>query len=87
METKQRLNKNNNNNNKKTKNKKTPTNKNPKPNPFAFNSLIILKSEPIAIFCLVTETKRLTFREIPGDYSTTGAVDYTAVIFSPILSL
>ena len=37
---------------------------------------------PIAIFCLVTETKGQTFRGIHGFYSTSGAVDYTAVIFS-----
>ena len=39
---------------------------------------IILESASIAIFCLVTETKGQTFREIPGFYSTSG---YTAVTF------
>jgi len=40
---------------------------------------IILESAPIAIFCLVTETKGQTFRKIPGFYFTSG---YTAMIFS-----
>ena len=39
-------------------------------------------SKLIAIFCLVTETKGQMFRAIPGFYSTSGAVDYTAVILS-----
>ena len=43
---------------------------------------IILESAPRnTIFCLFTETKWQTFRRIPGFYSTSGAVDYTAVIF------
>ena len=42
---------------------------------------IILESAPIAIFCLVTETKGQMFRGIPGFYSTSGVVDYTVVIF------
>ena len=33
------------------------------------------------ILCLFTETKWQTFRGIPGFYSTSGAVGYTAVIF------
>ena len=33
------------------------------------------------LFCLVAETKGPTFRGIPGFYSISGAVDYTAVIF------
>ena len=37
---------------------------------------------PIAIFCLVTETKGQTFHWIPGFYSTSGVVNYTTVIFS-----
>ena len=50
---------------------------------FILNRLgIILESAPIAIFCLVTETKGQTFRGIPGLFSTSGVVDYTAVIFS-----
>ena len=40
---------------------------------------IILESAPIAIFCLVTETKGQTFRGIPGFYSTSGT---TAVAFT-----
>ena len=36
----------------------------------------------IAIFCRVTETWEQTSRGIPGFYSTSGAVDYTAVVFS-----
>ena len=43
---------------------------------------IILESAPIAIFCLVAETKGQTFRGTPGFYSTSGVVDYTAVISS-----
>ena len=43
---------------------------------------IILESAPTAIFCLVTEIKGQTFRGILGFYSTSGVVDYTAVIFS-----
>ena len=54
-------------------------------NGFAWRSLI-LESAPIAIFCLITETTRkdrLTFRGIPGFYSTSQwCRDYTAVIFS-----
>ena len=42
---------------------------------------IILASAPIAIFCLFTKAKGQTFRGIPGFYSTSGAVDYTEVIF------
>ena len=43
---------------------------------------IILKSAPQnMIFCLFTETKWQMFCGIPGFYSTSGAVDYTAVIF------
>ena len=42
---------------------------------FILNGLAIsLESAPIAIFCLVTETKGQTFREIPRFYSTSGAV-------------
>ena len=33
-------------------------------------------------YITITETKGQTFRGIPGFYSTSGAVDYTAVIFS-----
>ena len=40
---------------------------------------ITFESAPIAIFCLVTETKGQTFRGIPGFYLTSG---YTAVIIS-----
>ena len=51
---------------------------------FILNGLAIsLESAPIAIFCLVTETKGQTFRGISGFYSTSG---YTAVTFPPILS-
>ena len=39
------------------------------------------KKEFILYICLFTETKWQTFRGIPGFYSTSGAVDYTAVIF------
>ena len=54
-----------------------------KTNNFILNSLaIILEPASIAIFCLVTETKGQMFRAIPGFYSTSGAVDYTAVILS-----
>ena len=35
----------------------------------------------IRYFAFFTETKWQTFRGIPGFYSTSGAVDYTAVIF------
>ena len=43
---------------------------------------IILKSAPQnTILCLFTETKWQMFCGIPGFYSTSGAVDYTAVIF------
>ena len=43
---------------------------------------IILESpRQNTILCLFTETKWQTFRGIPGFYSTSGAVDYTAVIF------
>ena len=49
---------------------------------FILNRLgIILESAPIAIFCLVAETKGQTFRGTPGFYSTSGVVDYTAMIF------
>ena len=50
---------------------------------FILNRRIILESASMAIFCLVTETKGQTFRGIPGFYSTSGTVDYTAVILSP----
>ena len=43
------------------------------------NNLILSRSAPIAIFCLVTETKGQTFRGIPGFYSTSGT---TAVAFT-----
>ena len=43
---------------------------------------IILESAPRnTILCLFTETKWQTSRGIPGFYSTSGVVDYTAVIF------
>ena len=42
---------------------------------------IILASAPIAIFCFFTKAKGQTFRGIFGFYSTSGAVDYTEVIF------
>ena len=43
---------------------------------------IILESAPQNMtLCLFTETKWQMFRGIPGFYSTSGAVDYTAVIF------
>ena len=44
---------------------------------------IILESAPIEIFCFVAETRGQMFRRIPGIYSTSGAVVYTAVTFSP----
>ena len=40
------------------------------------------RSAPIAIFCLVIEAKGQTFRGIAGFYSTSGVLDYTAMIFS-----
>ena len=40
------------------------------------------ESAPIAIFCLVTETKGWTFHGILGFYLTSGIVDYMAVIIS-----
>ena len=52
-------------------------------NNFILNRLgIILKSAPVAIFCLVTESKRPTFHITPDFYLTSGVVDYTAVVFS-----
>ena len=39
-------------------------------------------SKLIAIVCLVTETKGQTFRAVPGFYSASGAMDYTAVMLS-----
>ena len=54
-------------------------------NNFIVNRLAtVLESAPIAIFCLVTETKGHTFRSIPGFYLTRCAVDYTVVIFQPM---
>ena len=49
---------------------------------FILNRRIILESASMAIFCLVAETKGQKFRGIPGFYSTSAAVGYTAVIFS-----
>ena len=46
---------------------------------------ISVKPHPFFFFfpvCLVTETKGQTFCGIPGFHSTSGTVDYTAVIFS-----
>ena len=53
-----------------------------KNNNFILNKLrVILESAPNTMFCLLTETKRQTFRRIPGFYSTNSAVDFTPVIF------
>ena len=56
-----------------------------KNNNFIVNRLAtVLESAPIAIFCLVTETKGHTFDSIPGFYLTRCAADYTVVIFQPM---
>ena len=66
----------------KTKNNKQKTTK---PKHFIFNRLgrgsFSSQRRGIRYFCLFTETKWQTFRWIPGFYSTSGTVDYMAVIF------
>ena len=58
-------------------------NKNKTKNNFILNRLrIILKSAPVAISCLVTESKGPMFHITPGFCLTSGVVDYTAVVFS-----
>ena len=61
---------------------KKQTEKNKQPSNFIPAGLgIIFESVLIAISCLAAETKGQTFCGIPGFYLTSGAVDYTAVIF------
>jgi len=69
----------------KRKNENKPTTTTTTKNSFVLNRLgTVFESVPIAILCLVTETKGQTFGRIPGCYSTTG---YTAVRFSLLLVL
>ena len=64
---------------KKETKKQTKPNKTKTKNKKRHIQQIILELMPIAIFCLVIETKGQIFRGIPGFYSTNG---YTAGIFS-----
>ena len=60
-------------------------NKKRKKTNFILNRLVhgsfLRQRRRIRYFALFTETKWQTFHGIPGFYSTSGAVDYTAVIF------